>query len=74
MMKRLAKMAVMAIAGSVMFFNGNVIAEEIEAENAAGCVEGPFIFFNGASPVCTLAQYRQHRHHHADYIERHERR
>ena len=39
MMKRLAKMAVMAIAGSVMFFNGNVIAEEIEAENAAGCVE-----------------------------------
>ena len=39
MMNRLAKMAVMAIAGSVMFFNGNVIAEEIEPENAAGCVE-----------------------------------
>ena len=39
MMKRLAKMAVMAIAGSVMMFSSNVIAEEIEAENAAGFVE-----------------------------------
>ena len=39
MMNRLAKMAVMAIAGSVMMFSSNVIAEEIEAENAAGCVE-----------------------------------
>ena len=39
MMNRLAKMAVMAIAGSVMMFSSNVIAEEIEAENAAGFVE-----------------------------------
>ena len=39
MMKRLAKMAVMAIAGSVMMFSSNVIAEEIETENAAGFVE-----------------------------------
>ena len=39
MMNRLAKMAVMAIAGSVMMFSSNVIAEEIETENAAGFVE-----------------------------------
>ena len=39
MVKKKKKMAVMAIAGSVMMFSSNVIAEEIEAENAAGFVE-----------------------------------
>lgn len=39
MKNRIAKIAVMALAGSVMIYGGNVTAEEIEIENAAEYVE-----------------------------------